>query len=120
VPFRVVPDLSEAPENCVQSSRTKGCDVFDDRVLRLDFFNEAVEVKPESRPGPSKPCAFSCGAKVLAGEPSANNVNCSDITSFQFANIVKNRRARPVLAKNLLRGLVNLTKRYGFKPASAF
>ena len=51
VPLRVIPDLSEAPENFVQSPRAKGTDVFDDGKLRVGFFNESKVLKPETTSG---------------------------------------------------------------------
>jgi hypothetical protein len=52
VPFRVIPDLMEAPENFVQSSRAKVTNVLDDRVVGLDFFDDPVELIPETTSAP--------------------------------------------------------------------
>ncbi len=48
MPFRVIPDLVEILKDQGKSLRAKGGNIFDDGVLRFDFFDEPAELTPES------------------------------------------------------------------------
>jgi hypothetical protein len=75
VPFRIIPDLRERPENLVQSSTAKGADVFDDRVARTDFVDETVVLEPEAAALSCKSCAEAGHADVLTRKSASENVD---------------------------------------------
>jgi hypothetical protein len=76
MPLRIKPERREAAEDFVQSSSAKGCNIFNDDVLRLRFFDKSVELIPETGSLAGKTCTESGNADVLTGESSAYNVNC--------------------------------------------
>jgi hypothetical protein len=62
---------------------------------------------------PSMPCAAAGRADVLAGEASANNVNCSNVGAFEFRNVVMDGDARPVLGEDFPAERIDLTEGNG-------
>jgi len=101
VPFRIVPERSEAPEDDVQSPRAKGADVFDDDPRRADLIDEPAELEPEAAAFTGKPCSFSCEADILTGEPTTDDINfLRHIGGGQRGHIFKNRYVGPMLAKH--------------------
>jgi hypothetical protein len=76
VPFRIKPERREAAEDFVQSSSAKGCNIFNDDVPRLRFFDESVELIPETGSFARESGSESSDTDILARESSAYNVNC--------------------------------------------
>jgi hypothetical protein len=114
VPFRIVPERSEAPEDFVQSASAKGSDVFDDDVARADFFDEAVVFVPESTSFAGESCAVPCDANVLARESPADDVDCvMDIFRCKGLNVIKNRHVRPVFFEYLSAYGIDFAERNG-------
>ena len=113
MPFRIIPDRSEAPEHFVQSSRAKGWDVFDDGDLRADFGNEPVELEPETASAPAKSGSSTGEADVLTGKSSADNVDGSNICPSQSPYILEDRHVRPMLAQHRAAVRLDLAERHG-------
>lgn len=79
MPFRIIADLSEPPEDFVQSARAKGGDVFDEDPFRPDLGDEAEELEPETGAAAGEPGAFAGEADVLAREPASDDVDVREI-----------------------------------------
>ena len=118
VPLRVIPERSDFPEHLIQSARAKGADVFDDDPRRPAFFDEPAVLAPEAGSLPAKSGALACGADVLAGEASANNVNWPDIPSVEVAHVIEDGNARPVLAEDGSAVRLDLAEGDGSHPGS--
>ena len=74
MPLRIVPERVEATEDFVQSARAKGCNILDDDVARVDFFDEPTVFVPEATSLSGKPVTGD--ADVLAGKSPADDVDC--------------------------------------------
>src|SRR5579863_5394056 len=105
MPFRIIPDLSERPEHCVQSARAKGADIFDDRPLRADFRDESVEFEPQAAPFSGQPGTVSGKADVLTGESAREHIGDDAIfgeaCGCEIAHITIDGDTGPVLPEDL-------------------
>jgi hypothetical protein len=90
----------------------------------LDFFDKAVELKPEAASLSGKPCTFASIADVLAGESSADGVNgnsiCPESFNRECFDIFINRNLRPVLVQHGTAKRFDFAKGNGLKTASSF
>lgn len=73
-PFCIVPELGQRSENDVQPPNNERCDVFQHNEPGSSLANDAVELPPKPRPGPTEPRPPAGEADVLAGEASTNQV----------------------------------------------
>ena len=73
MPFRVIPDLGQGPENNVQPSTKQRCHVLQDDVFRSNHANGSNHFPEESRTGAGKSGASPGIGYVLAGEACADN-----------------------------------------------
>ena len=115
MPFRIIPDRSEAPEAGIQSARAKGCDVFRDEERRPELVNDAEHFKPESAAFAVESRAFAGEADVLARESAANDVNAADAVcrkpgASHRSNVIINRDVRPMLIEHAGGVIVLLTE----------
>jgi len=75
MPFRIIPDLGQRPENSVQSSIKQRCHVFQHNASGLQFANHANGLEEQSGPLPVKSCPSSGVGNILAGESAADNID---------------------------------------------
>ncbi len=122
-PFRIIPDLGQRPENIAKPSIKQLCAVFHDDVAGSNFANEARLFSPQSASLSVKAKSAARRRKVLAGEPSADDINGNSIGSKSAcgkgSNVIVNRNLRPVLGKNLTGKGLDLAEGDGFKAARA-
>lgn len=78
MPLSIIPERSERPEHFVQSSRPKGCDVFEEEPLRLDFPREPGDFVEQAGSLPVKAGTLPGEGDVLAGEAPAYEVGALD------------------------------------------
>jgi hypothetical protein len=75
-PFSIKPCLSQRSEYNVQPVRSDRCNVLQDDVSRSHQANDSHEFVEEAGTGALLDAGLlACGADVLAGEASANNVS---------------------------------------------
>src|SRR5437762_2962732 len=71
IPLRIEADLSQGPENLIQSASAKGCNVFDDRPAWLGIPDEPEGFPPQTRPFAAEPDPLAGETDVLAWEAAA-------------------------------------------------
>jgi hypothetical protein len=124
MPLRIIPDRSERPEHFVQSARSKGADVFDERVLRADFLDEAVELPPQTASLARQSGASPGGADILAGESSAEHIHgnsiCRESRGIERFNVFIDWHPRPMLVEDGTAERFDFAKRNSPKPTRAF
>lgn len=84
MPFRIIPDRSEAPENDFQAVSAKAGDVLNDDDFWPALVDEPEEFEPQPGSLAGKPIPASGLGQVLAGEPSAKGVNGNSICCETF------------------------------------
>jgi hypothetical protein len=87
MPFRVMPDLGQVPENGSQPSTKQRCHVLQDDVLRSNHANGSNHFPPESRTGSGKSGACTGKGDILAGEASADNVGIGILRGGHVADV---------------------------------
>lgn len=107
MPFRIVAERSDFPEHLIQSSRAKGCDVFDEDVLRLEYVNGFDVLGPEAASCATESGPFPCEADVLTGEPSTEEVNGLDGCPIHGSDVAVSSNGRPMLGKDSLTVWIN-------------
>ena len=118
MPFRIIPERSERPEHLIQSARTKGADIFDEDVARLEDFDRFGVLEPESAALASESGAFSGEADVLARESSAQEVNRLNRVPIDFTDIAITGDGWPVFGEDSLTVGVNFNLPRDFKTGS--
>ena len=124
VPFRIIPDRSEPAEADVQSSRSKGSDVFGDEVARARFLDDPEHFKPESGPLTVEPGTFAGDADILARETAAHDVNArntdgSKSVGADLSDVIENRNVGPVATENPPGVIVSFTECNGSETAGS-
>jgi hypothetical protein len=76
-PDRIIPQRGKVAEYSVKPPRSEHWAVLHEREPGLYLANDPGHFGPQSRSLSVKSVAFSGNADILAGEPSANNVNVS-------------------------------------------
>jgi hypothetical protein len=97
-----VPEFFQTIEHDVSASHSQISDIFSEHPRRSNLVNNPTHRKPESRPFPLDPRAFSSRRDVLAREPARDDVDGpGSIPSKNFcrnvAHIVVLPRIRPQL-----------------------
>ena len=104
IPERVIPDLSEAPENRVQSARAKGCNVFADDPCREGVRDDPEHLVPKTTTDSGETSASASEADILTREAPCDDVNVSDQKSHevpgQLAHIPENRHPGKVMGED--------------------
>jgi hypothetical protein len=124
VPFRIIPERGQVSENCSKPSTKQCCDVLHDDEARSYFASEAYDLAPQSTPFSSEASTFSGSTDVLAGKPSAddidgNSVSCQNI-GCEFSNVMIAQHLRPMFRQHAAGKFLDLAKGDRFKTASAF
>jgi hypothetical protein len=107
MPFRIIPDLGQRPENSVQSSTKQRCHVFQHNASGLQFANHANGLKEQPRPLPVKPCPSSGVGNILAGESAADDIDWFKVMSSTLQDIALPMHARPMFCQHLAGEIVN-------------
>jgi hypothetical protein len=100
IPFRVVPDLGQRPENDVQSPSKQRCHVFQDDDLRSELSNHANDFKEQPASLAAKPCAESGVGNVLTREAPADNVNSLGVRLGPRSHVGPASHVGPMLGEN--------------------
>jgi hypothetical protein len=123
VPFRIIPERGQGSENVSKPSTKQCCDVFQDDISGCQFANQTGDLVEQTAALSGKPCAFACGANVLAGEAAADDINGNSIGSKlvcgKFSHVSVARNVWPVLGEDAAREVFNFAERDCFK-AGAF
>lgn len=124
VPFCVKPDRSEAPEHLVQSARSKGRNVFNDREFRAGFGDDPEHFEPEAGAISAESGAATSNADVLARKAAAHNINgnsiCRESVGCDFADIIVTGDSGPMLCQYLAGIRLDLAERDRPKSPSRF
>jgi hypothetical protein len=75
-----------------------------------------MELEPKSGPLSSQALALSGNGYVLAGEATANKVNCCNVVSGNISHVLVAWHAGPVLCQHRPRRCVNLNLPSAFHP----
>jgi hypothetical protein len=82
MPFRVIPDLGQVPEYCVQPSTKQRCHVLQHSVLWSNHAKGSNDFPIESRTGAGKSGAVASETDILAGEA------CTDGVGFALSEVI--------------------------------
>jgi hypothetical protein len=95
IPFRIVPERGQIPENNIKSSINKHWAVLHERVSRSYLANNPRHVLPHPTPLSGDACPFSGAADVLARKPSRYHVNkAAPRLSVKGLNVIPYRERR--------------------------
>lgn len=102
MPLRIKPERGQRPEYLIQSPSKQRCHVLQHNVSGLHFANDSHRFVEESAAFSSKSCSLSCVGNVLAGEPSANDINppVSCGLGGEGANVIVSPYVGPVFLQN--------------------
>jgi hypothetical protein len=75
MPFSIIPDLGQRPENSIQPSSKQRCHVLQDNRSRLQFSNQANGLKEQSASLSVKTCPESGIGNILAGETTCDDID---------------------------------------------
>lgn len=101
-PLRIKPCRGQLSENSVQSVSKDRCDVLHDDVARSNCANDTHEFVKETAPSALLDAGLlACGADVLAGKSTANNVSCS-LLGKEGGDVAMDGCVGKVLGKDLL------------------
>ena len=98
VPLAHEPDVGKIGDDPIEPLCREARDVFDDDARGFDLVNDSAVLAPESAALTVESCALAGAADVLAGEPSADDVD--GWKSSSCADIVVPRRIGPVFCEN--------------------
>lgn len=84
IPPQIIPERGQGPENLSKSSTKERCDVFQNEVAGSPagsdkLANESDDFPEEARASARKPSPGARIAEVLAGEPSADDIDSNSI-----------------------------------------
>jgi hypothetical protein len=80
MPFNIIPDLGQRPENSVQPSSKQRCHVLQHNRSRLQFSNQANGFKEQSASLTVKTCPESGIGNILAGKSTSDDVNSLEVS----------------------------------------
>lgn len=120
VPLRIIPERGQVSENDAKPSTKQSCDVFHDDEPRSKFANEAGDFRPQPASLTRNANLMSRVANVLAGKPTGNDINRSDIGGANASHVVKTGHLRPMLKQDFARVRIDLAERDGLESARAF
>ena len=114
MPFRVIPDLGQVPENGVQPSTKQSCHVLKHRVSRSYHANGSNHFPVESRTGSGKSGAVTGKGYVLAGETGRDNI--SAFLELVLRHVRVDGHTGEALGQDALRKRVDLAEGDGLEP----
>jgi hypothetical protein len=107
MPFRIIPDLGQRPENSVQPSSKQRCHVLQHNCSRLQFSNQANGLKEQSASLSVKSCPESGVGNILTWETSDNAIDSFEVACVALSDISLAMDFWPVLFEDLRRVLVD-------------
>jgi hypothetical protein len=107
MPFRIIPDLGQRPENSVQSPSKQRCHVFQHNASGSQFANHANGLKEQPGPLPVKPCPSSGVGNILTRKSAADNIDWLKVMSSTLQDIALAMHVRPVFGKHSVGVVVN-------------
>lgn len=118
LPFDMMPDFGQGPENVAESAIEKPRYVFHDEsgaslASKPDCFSE----KPSAGAGRSKPLTRVGDAGVLAREAADDPSDAIKILSAQIAHVLENRHARPRPPQTRVAVAIDLAECHGLEAA---
>lgn len=123
LPLCIIPERGQRPENVAKPSIKQLWRVFHDDEAGANFANQACIFGPQSTAFAAKPTAIASRRKVLAGEPSTDDINGNSIGSKSFAgklaDIAVAGDIRPVLGEDFAGVFFDFAERDGFKATSS-
>jgi hypothetical protein len=108
MPFRVIPDLGQRPENSFHPSSKQRCHVLQHNNSWLELSNHANGFKEQSASFAIKSCPCSGVGNILTGEPSTDDIDTPIAFRRESFYIVPTSHVWPVLGENSLAVGVNL------------
>lgn len=118
LPFRIKPDLGQRPKDGGKPTQQVWA-VFHDDEAGSYFANEARILEPKPAALTLKSCTAAGRRKVLAREPTADDINGNSIGSKslcgKFSHVAVARDAGPVLGEDFAGELFDFAERDGFK-----
>jgi len=122
-PFRIVPATGQAPEYSIKASCSQCPNILHNDERWSNFANETVEFIPKAAAPSIKAFTLARDANVLAGKPSAYDIDGNSIGSksgcCEFFNVMIARHLWPVFRQHAARKLFDLAKCDSFKAARA-
>jgi hypothetical protein len=118
MPFCIVPDLGQRPENSVQPSSKQRCHVLQHNRSGLQFSNQANGFKEQSRPFPVQSCPSSGIGNILTGETSDDAIDSLKVACVAFSDVSLAVDFRPMLFEDLRRVVVDFDLPSTFKTGS--
>ena len=110
-PFRIIPDRGQILQDDLNAAGEQAPHVFDDRVFRPDFFDEARILMPQTTPCPLFDArADARAAHVLARKTAAQHIHRRQLRTLEAGHITIYRRVRPVPGENGPAKRVDLAK----------
>jgi hypothetical protein len=101
VPFRVIPERGQRPENDVHSSSKESCDVLHDNVSRSNLANDPSKLVPKTGPLACESCSLASNADVLAWESSADEIDAVVVVRWrERSHVVVLGYVGPVLVED--------------------
>jgi hypothetical protein len=127
VPFRIVPEGGQVPENSAKPSSPLAskqvCDVLHEDVARSKFASQAGDLAPKTRAFALQTRAKSGNRQVLAGEPAADDIDGNSSLGKSVAgegsHVIEARNLGPMLRQHLAGEWVDLAEGDRLEPARA-
>jgi hypothetical protein len=126
MPFRIVPDLGQVPENSVHPETKQAWDVLHDDEARSKLANESGIFRPKAgtRAIQASSSISLCDGDVLAREATADDINsnsiCGETFGGELSNVVIAGDLGPMTFQNLAAERIDLAERHGAETARAF
>jgi len=119
VPFRVIPEREKVAEYGIHPSRKQRCDVLHNDVSRSKLANDPRELVPKTGPFTGKTGSFSSNADVLAGEPSADDIDAVVVSCrWEGSHVVVPSHIGPMFLQHSSCIVVNLHLPSALHPGS--
>lgn len=127
VPLRIKPETGQVSENSAKPSSPfsskQVCDVLHEDVLRSKLASQTDNLRPQTRAFALHARAKSSNRQVLAGKPSADDVNGNSIGSKSFcgegSDVIVARDLGPVFRQHAAAEWFDLAERDGLEAACA-
>jgi hypothetical protein len=101
MPFRIVPDLGQRPENSVHSSSKQRCHVLQHNNSGLEFSNHANGLEEQSASLAIKSCPSSGVGNILTWETACNDIDPFKVVRSAFSDVFFAVDFRPVLCEDI-------------------
>lgn len=122
IPFSIVPERGQVPENIVKATRSEGFNVLQQEHSRSKLPNDTSALAPQPGTLVGEPAAISNVADALAREAGADGVHGSQAGERfrdQGTNVFNDRDSRPVLSQHAPAEGIDFAEGDGLEPARA-